>query len=148
ERFWDHLLLRFEFAYIGLPALDGLAYFNGASLLGLALSALMRLPATDHARIKAEGLARIARSQENSARKHLLGECFNNYLKLDPSEMSAFERLKAQLAPEEKAMVNSFEVSGATRAARDIVRKLLIKKFGALPQVVLDKLYTYTAEQL
>src|SRR5262249_2620860 len=65
ERLWDRLLLRFEYAYIGLPALDGLAYYNGANLFGLALSALMKLPAADRARIKAEGLARIARAKDN-----------------------------------------------------------------------------------
>src|SRR5436190_1283048 len=72
ERLWDHPLLRFEYAYIGLPALDGPTYFRGENSLGLALSALMKLPAADRARIKAEGLARIARSRENEVRKELL----------------------------------------------------------------------------
>jgi hypothetical protein len=55
ERLWDHTLLRFEYPYIGLPALDGLSYFRGENLLGLAFSALMKLPPDDRARIKAEG---------------------------------------------------------------------------------------------
>ncbi|MCI0700213.1 MAG: DUF4351 domain-containing protein [Planctomycetia bacterium] len=148
ERLWDHLLLRFEYAYIGLPALDGLPYYNGANLLGVALSALMKLPAADRARIKAEGLARIARAQENTARKGLLGECFNNYLELAPSQVSEFDRLWAQQAPEVKTMVNSFEVSGALRATRNLVRKLLEKKFGPLPEAVFDRLCMLPIERL
>ena len=44
ERLWDRPLLHFEYAYIGLPALDALPYFRGENLLGLALTALMKLP--------------------------------------------------------------------------------------------------------
>jgi hypothetical protein len=44
ERFGEHRLLRFEYAYVGLPALDGEAYVSGEHLLGVALSALMRVP--------------------------------------------------------------------------------------------------------
>lgn len=94
EALWDRPLLRFEYAYIGLPALDGLTYYNGANLLGLALSALMKLPAADRAHIKAEGLAKLAAARENSARRELLTECFNNYLKLAPFEEPEFERLQ------------------------------------------------------
>lgn len=148
ERLWDRALLRFEYTYIGLPALDGLAYYNGANLLGLALSALMKLPAADRARIKAEGLARIARAKENSARRELLAECFDNYLKLDPSAVPEFNRLWAEQAPEVKTMVSSFEISGHLKGTRDIVCKLLEKKFGPLPQLARDQLAVQTAEQL
>lgn len=148
ERLWDRALLRFEYTYIGLPALDGLAYYNGANLLGLALSALMKLPAADRARIKAEGLARIARAKENSARRELLAECFDNYLKLVPADVSEFERLQKELFPEGKDVVNSIEARGHLKGTRDLVRKMLTKKFGELPQVTLDRLYRVTPERL
>ena len=45
-------------------------------------------------------------------------------------------------------MVSSFEVSGRLKERRDLVRKQLDKKFGPLPQVVLDRLGTLTAERL
>jgi hypothetical protein len=148
ERLWDHLLLRFEYAYIGLPALDGLAYYNGANLLGLALSALMKLPAADRARIKAEGLAKIALARENTARRELLTECFNNYLALDASAVTEFEQLLAQQAPEEKQVVNSIEERGRLKAMREIVRKQLAKKFGELPQMAIDRLNMLSVERL
>ena len=34
EVFWDHSILRFEYAYVGLPALDAEQYVNGEHLLG------------------------------------------------------------------------------------------------------------------
>ena len=40
EHFWERLILRFEYAYVGLPALDGEQYATGDNLLGVALSAL------------------------------------------------------------------------------------------------------------
>src|SRR5262249_43848844 len=45
ESFWEHRLLRFEYAYVGLPALDAEPYATGEHLLGVALSVLMRVPA-------------------------------------------------------------------------------------------------------
>ena len=44
EHFWEQPVIRFEYAYVGLPALDGEPYATGENLLGVALSALMRLP--------------------------------------------------------------------------------------------------------
>lgn len=148
ERLWDRPLLRFEYAYIGLPALDGLPYYNGANLLGLALSALMKLPAADSARIKAEGLAKIAQARENTARRELLAECFDNYLKLAPADESEFDRLWAEQAPEGMQVVNSIEERARVKTTRDIARKLLQKKFGELPQVTLDRLYALPVERL
>lgn len=136
ERFWDHTLLRFEYAYIGLPALDGARYASGPNLLGVALCALMRLPAADRARIKAEGLDRIARSRENDARKYLLAECFDNYFRLSPAERAEYERLQAERFAEGNAMVSVFEERGVRR----LVRQQLDKKFGPLGQDVLDRL--------
>ena len=50
--------------------------------------------------IKAEGLDRIARSRENEAKRYLLAECFDHYLRLGESEQSEFERFQTE--PPEK----------------------------------------------
>ena len=42
EQFWEQRIVRFEYAYVGLPALDGEPYATGENLLGVALGALMR----------------------------------------------------------------------------------------------------------
>jgi hypothetical protein len=43
ESFWEHRLLHFEYAYVGLPGLDAEHYVAGENLLGVALAALMRV---------------------------------------------------------------------------------------------------------
>jgi hypothetical protein len=148
EKLWDRVLLRFEYPYIGLAALDGLTYLRGENVLGLAFSALMKLPPAERARNKAEGLARIVRSRENDARKGLLAECFNNYLKLEPTEQIEFERVQAEQPPEVKIMVNSFEEQGRVKGMRTLLQKLLEKKFGPLPPAALDRLKMLPIERL
>ncbi len=148
ERLWDRVLLRFDYAYIGLPALDGLPYYNGANLLGVALSALMKLPAADRARIKAEGLAKIARAKDNTARRELLTECFNNYLKLAPADEPEFDRLQKELFPEGKEVVNTIKEQGRLLGKRELLRKQLEKKFGPLPLPAADRLDALPAERL
>jgi len=71
EHFWEQRIVRFEYAYVGLPALDGEQYATGENLLGVALSALMRLPVDRRAELYAEGLKRIAGSGENDYRRFL-----------------------------------------------------------------------------
>jgi hypothetical protein len=69
EHFWEHRVVRFEYAYVGLPALDGAQYATGENLLGVALSALMRRPDDRRAELYAEGLKRIASSGETERLK-------------------------------------------------------------------------------
>ncbi len=38
EHFWEQRIVRFEYAYVGLPALDGEQYATGENLLGVALA--------------------------------------------------------------------------------------------------------------
>jgi hypothetical protein len=64
EHFWEHRLLRFEYTYVGLPALEAEQYVTGEHLLGVALSVLMRVPAERRAELHAEALKRIALSRE------------------------------------------------------------------------------------
>ncbi len=94
---WEHRLLRFEYASVGLPALDGELYATGENLLGVALSALMRLPAERWAELHLEGLKRIVRSGENDYRRFLLAECLEAYADLDEAER---QRLQALVSTE------------------------------------------------
>jgi hypothetical protein len=98
EHFWGQRLLRFEYAYVGLPALDAERYVSGEHLLGVALSTLMRVPAERRAELVLEGLQRIARSGENDRRRYLLTECLETYADLDQAQK---ERLKALLTTEQ-----------------------------------------------
>jgi hypothetical protein len=105
EHFWEHGLLRFDYAYIGLPALNGEQYATGENLVGVALSALMRLPAERRAELHVEGLKRIARSGENDYRRYLLAECLEAYAELSEAEK---ERLRALLSTPRYQEVQAF----------------------------------------
>ena len=104
EFFWEQRIIRFEYAYVGLPALDAEQYGTGENLLGVALSALMRLPVGRRAELYAEGLKRIALSGENDLRRYLLVECLEAYLQLDEAEK---ERVQALLHTETYQEVES-----------------------------------------
>jgi Domain of unknown function (DUF4351) len=134
EHFWEHRIVRFDYAYVGLPALDGEPYATGENLLGVALSALMRLPADRRAELYAEGLKRIASSGENDYRRFLLAECLEAYAELDESQK---ERLQALLHAEayrevEPLMKTTYE-RGIEQGERRLTLRLVEARFGPLP---------------
>ena len=55
ESFWELQPVRFEYLYVGLPALDALEYVQGENWLGVALAALMRIPRERVAWLSARG---------------------------------------------------------------------------------------------
>jgi hypothetical protein len=75
EKYWEHRLVSFAYAYVGLPGLDGEQYVAGENTLGVALAALMRVPPTRRAAVHAEALPRLAEARENDYRRYLLLDC-------------------------------------------------------------------------
>jgi hypothetical protein len=149
EHFWEQRLLRFESAYVGLPALDGEQYATGDNLLGVALSALMRVPAERRAELHAEGLKRIARCGENDFRRFLLAECLEAYADLDAAQK---ERLRGLLSTEQyrevqPLMTTTYErgfMAGEQRATL----RILEAKFGPLPTEVKPRVEALSLEEL
>jgi hypothetical protein len=89
--------VRFDYAYVGLPTLDGEPYATGENLPRVALSAPMRVPTDWRAASYAKGLKRIAGSGENDYRRFLLAECLEAYAEVDELQK---ERLQALLHAE------------------------------------------------
>jgi hypothetical protein len=149
EHFWEHRLLRFEYAYVGLPALDGERYATGEHLLGVALSALMRVPPERRAELHAEALKRIALSGENDWRRFLLAECVDAYGQLDEAER---QRLQALLNTELYQEARSFVLSTYERIRieerRETALLLLEKKFGPLSPEVRQRVEALSPDQL
>jgi Domain of unknown function (DUF4351) len=144
---------RFEYAYVGLPALGGEPYATGENLLGVALSALMRIPAERRAKLYAEGLKRIARSGENDYRRFLLAECLEAYSELDEVQK---ERLQALLQTEayhevEPLMKTTYERGiecGIEQGERRLTLRLMEAKFGPLTPEVKQQLEALSPESL
>ena len=159
ETVWGETLLQFTYFTIGLPALDGLAYHRGPNLLGVALSALMKLPAADRARFLAEGLERFQVSGENELRKYLLAECYDHYLPVNETEREDARRLMAERFTEGKTIMNGLELRerrgelrgelrGRLQEKREMVAKLLRKKFISLPDSIVAEINALPAERL
>jgi hypothetical protein len=149
EHFWEQRLLRFEYAYVGLPALDAEQYGTGEHLLGVALSALMRVPVERRAELHAEGLKRIARSGENDYRRFLLAECLEAYGNLDDAQR---QRLQTLLATEQyqearPLMITTYE-RGKIEGRRETALLLLEAKYGPLSPDVKQRVEALSPEQL
>jgi hypothetical protein len=78
EHFWEHRLVRFEYPYVGLPGLDAETYAQGDNWLGVALAALMRVPAEKRLEMGTRAYRRLVNCPESAFRRHLLCECMAN----------------------------------------------------------------------
>jgi hypothetical protein len=153
EFFWEQRLLRFEYAYVGLPALDAEQYAVGEHLLGVALSALMRTSPERRAELHAEALKRIARSRENDWHRFLLAECLEAYGQLDEAQR---QRLKDLLTTEQyrevrPLMITTYErgiLQGRMEGLRETALLQLEAKFGLLPSEVKQRVEALTGDQL
>jgi hypothetical protein len=149
EHFWERRIVRFEYAYVGLPALDAEQYATGENLLGVALSTLMRIPADRRVELCAEGLKRIARSGENDYRQYLLAECLETYAELDEAQR---ERLKALLPteqyPEVQSLMKTTYERGIEQGERRAALWQLEAKFGPLSPEVKQKVEALSPEAL
>ncbi len=149
EHFWEHRILRFEYAYVGLPALDGEQYATGENLLGVALSTLMRVPPERRAELLAEGLKRIGHSGENDWRRFLLAECLEAYADLDEGQR---ERLQALLTTEpyqevKPIMITTYE-RGKIAERRESVLLQLETKYGPVSAAVKERVEALSPEEL
>jgi hypothetical protein len=149
ECFWEHRPLRFDYAYVGLPALDAEQYVSGEHLLGVALSSLMRVPAEQRAELYAESLQRIARSGENDWRRFLLAECLEAYADLDEAQR---QRVQALLATEKyqdvrPVMITTYE-RGILQGRRETALMQLETQFGPLSSAVRQRVDARTDEEL
>jgi hypothetical protein len=143
-------LLRFQYLYVGLPALDAERYVSGDNWLGVALSALMRASREQRVRLGADALLRMAvECKENDFRKYLLTECIEAYLNLDEEQQREFDQLK-QTEPYKEIqpmMTTTFE-KGMVQGQRKTLRAQLEHRFGPLSPAVLEKLESLSPDRL
>lgn len=161
EHFWELETVRFQYLYVGLPGLDALKYLEGDNWLGVALSALMRVPKERQVWLGAEALRRITESPLSEQERYLLGECVEAYLPLDESQWDEFHRVLST-APYEKVKkmrattrelgiregrekgiregrekgIREGREEGRQEALREFLRILLEERFGPLTKRV------------
>jgi hypothetical protein len=166
EAYEDLEVLRFQFHYLGLPALDAEQYVGGGNWLGVALAALMRVPAARRAWLRGEALRRVLlECRESEYRRFLLRECVEAYLDLNERQRQEYEQL-LQTEPYREIgpmMTTTYEKGkaegraegraqgreeGRAEGVRLSVRLLLERRFGTLSPAVLQRLEAWPADRL
>jgi hypothetical protein len=161
EHFWELRPVRFEYLYVGLPALDAVEYVQGDNWLGVALAALMKIPKDRVAWLGAEALRRIQDAPLAEQQRFLLGECVQAYLPLDEEQQREFERLVATTPYQgvqamnttwfEKGIQRGIEQGieqGIEKGRRETLREQLEEKFSRLPLSVVERLQQLPSERL
>jgi hypothetical protein len=153
ERFWEWCPLRFEYHYIGLPALDAEAHLAGDNWLGVALASLMRIAKERRAWLGAEAVRRLVQSPLNDWQKFLLCECVQAYTPWQPEQKAEFDRLLTSEPYREANMtVKTWYEQGVEKGVLAGQRRLLLvqaeERWGQLPPSVKEKLAEWPAEDL
>jgi hypothetical protein len=148
EWFWEHRLVHFEYAYVGLPALDAWQYLEGANWLGVAPSALMRVPEERKAELKAVALRRLVASPLNEQQRYLLCECVDTYLPLHGPQLDEFQRLLLTERTMHPHMTGTIFGQGMAQGQRELLQELLEQRFGPLSPQVIERLSAWPPERL
>jgi len=157
EYFWEQQVLRFAYAYIGLPALDAEQYVMGENILGVALAALMQVSPERRAWLKEQAFQRVYTCRENNLRRFLLFECVDAYLPLEGPQLHEFEAwLNQDTNQGVQAMATtllgaSYErglQEGLLQGQRQAVQTLLEARFRPLSPTARRRLESLPAEQL
>jgi hypothetical protein len=150
-------VIRFQYLYVGLPALDGLQYMQGDSWLGVALSALMRIPHGRAAWLGAEALRRLAGAPLTQQQRFLLAECVQSYLPLDEQQKQELERLLqtetyAEVRTMNKTVYEEGLEKGLEQGRRvghlDLVWAMLDERFGPVPVNLRTRLEHLSLQEL
>ena len=159
ETFGEFDILQYTYWYVGLSALDAEHYLNQANPLGIALSALMRVPPDYRPEFKARALKRVLESSENEYRRFLLAECIQAYLPLTlPEEKARFDQVITMHDgyAEVRTMATTWYEEGIEKGIplgiekgeRQLALKLLAKRFGNVTEEAQQKVSEWPLESL
>ena len=153
ERFWELEAVRFQYLYVGLPALDAVKYVQGDNWLGVALAALMKIPKDQIALMGMEALRRLSEAPLSDQKRFLLTECVQAYLPMGEFEKSELKKLSVTEKYRGVQAMNKtwFEEGieqGIEKGRRETVRELMEDRFGPLPPATTQRLEKMSVEEL
>lgn len=147
EQFGPLKTFCFQYLTVGLPALDGVQYLESGNALGVAMSALMRVPQDRRPWFKVQAFQNIAQSPYGEHKRYLLAECVDAYMPLvTVPEQEEFERLLAKEKYQEAKTMTAptiFEeglqrgkIEGKIEGQRESLMLLLEERFPPLDDSV------------
>jgi hypothetical protein len=161
ESFRERRLVHFEYPYVSLPALDAEQYLSSDNWLGVALTALMRVPEDRREWLKAEALRRLVEYPEDEMKRFLLCEVVQAYLPLEGPQLKEFNHLlvtpkyggamQLQATWFEQGLEKGLEQGleqGEVKGERKLLRRQLEKKFGPLSAEAARRLESWPTERL
>jgi hypothetical protein len=149
EELWGLEVNCFQYLYVGLPGLDGIEYVQGDNWLGVALSALMKIPSDRVAWLGAEALRRLAEAPLNEQQRFLLGECVQAYLPLDEQQLQQFENLlQSESYAGVRAMNQTMYEKGRQEGQRQLICGLIEDRFGPISEATRKSLERLSLEHL
>ena len=147
RKFWDLEVMRLDYLYVGLPALDGEVYLHGDNWLGVALSALMKLPKERISELGLEALRRLRNAGLTEYKTHLLSECFEAYVSIEDAELQRIAGILKKEFPRRQTMRPRNKTSydrDLERVRRlatiELLEAMLESQFGPLASESLDRL--------
>ncbi|MCE9530775.1 MAG: DUF4351 domain-containing protein [Planctomycetes bacterium] len=134
EQFWELQALTFNYLYVGLPGLDAVQYVQGENWLGVALTALMKIPAEQVVWLGAEAMRRVVSCPLSEQKRFLLADCIEAYRNLNAQQQLEYEKLLLGSAfSGVKAMNKTTYEKGQENALEQAVLRSGKKKFGPIP---------------
>ncbi len=158
DTLYGHVFNTFRYFCVGLPALDAEEYVRGDNWLGVALSALMRMPRDRVVDVGVEAMRRIGEAAGlTDQQRHILGDCVESYLPIDVAESRRFHAIIEASAIGRVPIVNKTRYDlaleageekgvklGEVRALRAAVCELLEAKAGPLPADLTERVNAAT----
>jgi hypothetical protein len=157
ETILGHEVVCFQYPYVGLPGLNAENYINQDNWLGVALTALMRVPAERRAELARQAWRRLIQCPLNDYQRHLLFECVDIYTPLDPVERQAIE---TALLTDPDVGVRAMSMGlmekwrqqgrqeGRQEGQRETVLKILTAQFGPLSANATERVNALSGEDL
>ncbi len=105
--FWELEVVRLQYLYVALPGLEAEHYARGDNWLGVALSALMKIPKTRAVELGTMALKRLKTAGLTDEQRYLLEECVEAYLPVDNAALATIRDTIKPMLPREKIMARN-----------------------------------------
>ena len=157
ENYWGVEILRFQFWYVGLPALEAAKFLQGDNWLAVAMTSLMRRPRDQQVQMQADAMLKLVQAPVTPQQQHLLCECLDTYKKFDERQEQEYQTMIQQETHKEvKTVTSSWTAQGIkqgieqgkAQGQRELIQRVLEKKFGPLSSQVKARLEAWPANRL